>query len=134
MIHATRAQRRQLARDNDKLPDFMLPVPRQAWPIRSEGPEPVAVFRSRRFLAQVFDAHGGVLRISVCTTTLTTGGRWEDGITWDELQQIKREIGFGGRDAVEVYPPDRDVVNVANMRHLWVMPVGERLPFALRAA
>jgi hypothetical protein len=33
-------------------------------------------------------------------------------------------------DAVEVYPPAGDVVNVANMRHLWVLR--DRLPFAWR--
>ena len=30
--------------------------------------------------------------------------------------------------AVEVFPADDQVVNVANMRHLWVLP--EPLPFA----
>ena len=29
--------------------------------------------------------------------------------------------GCGARDAVEVYPADADVVNVANMRHLWLV-------------
>lgn len=32
--------------------------------------------------------------------------------------------------AVEIYPAERDIVNVANMRHLWVLP--ERLPFGWR--
>lgn len=132
MIQSTRAQRRQLARDNAELPDAMLYVPQEAWPILSGGPAPVAVFRSRRFLAQIYAAPGGMFRVSVCATTLSPGGRWEDGITWDDLQRIKREVGFGTRDAVEVYPSDLDVVNVANMRHLWVMPASERLPFAWR--
>ena len=35
-------------------------------------------------------------------------------------QEAKRR-GCGARDAVEVYPADADVVNVANMRHLWLV-------------
>jgi hypothetical protein len=58
------------------------------------------------------------------------GDRWADNITWDELQALKTQCGYGGHDAVEVYPPTRDVVNVANIRHLWVL--AEKLPFAWR--
>lgn len=57
-----------------------------------------------------------------------------DGITWDDLQWIKRAAGYGDREAVEVYPLDDDVVNVANMRHLWILPAGQRLPFGLDRA
>jgi hypothetical protein len=28
----------------------------------------------------------------------------------------------GDKDAVEIYPADKDIVNVANMRHLIVLP------------
>lgn len=38
----------------------------------------------------------------------------------NDLQRLKRECGRGDLDAVEVYPRDCDVVNVANMRHLFV--------------
>ena len=38
-----------------------------------------------------------------------------------ELQDIKRQAGLGDYMAVEIYPKDRDIVNVANMRHLWVL-------------
>lgn len=54
-----------------------------------------------------------------------------DGITWDELQALKRQCGFGDRFAVEVYPADLDVVNVGNLRHLWVLQGA--LPFAWSA-
>jgi hypothetical protein len=44
--------------------------------------------------------------------------------------QLKRECGRGDRDAVEVYPADRDIVNVANMRRLFFPP--EPLAFKWR--
>jgi hypothetical protein len=60
-----------------------------------------------------------------------SGERWAEGITWEQLQQIKRQVGYGEFDAVEVYPDDDDVVNVSNMRHLWILEPGS-LPFAWR--
>jgi hypothetical protein len=35
---------------------------------------------------------------------------------------LKRECGRGDLDALEVYPVDPDIVNVANMRHLFFPP------------
>jgi hypothetical protein len=46
------------------------------------------------------------------------------------LQDIRNAVGFSERDAVEVFPAKNDTVNVANLRHLWIMP--EPLAFAWR--
>lgn len=53
--------------------------------------------------------------------------------SWSDVQRIKREVLWSGRDrvGVEVYPPDAEVVDQAHMYHLWVMPSGFRLPFSL---
>lgn len=118
-ILTTRAQRRKLERDNAKLPVVLCEVPRSQWP--NPGAPQLRVFRSRDFLVQEFPASAPALvRLSVCRTSIS-GDRWQDGITWDELQRLKRECGYGNADAIEVFPADIDVVNVANMRHLWVM-------------
>ena len=118
-ITATKAQRRQLERDNAKLPATLREVPRDEWP-NPTAPQ-LRVLRSRDFLVQEFAADGPArVRLSVCRTALA-GDRWQDGIAWDDLQRLKRECGYGNADAIEVFPADADVVNVANMRHLWVM-------------
>lgn len=122
-----RNARRLAAKHLDKLPITMQQVLGEQWP--SRPPKLVDVWRSKDFLAQVFLEPAGVLRISVNRVT-RRHGQWEQGITWDELMRVKREIGYADNDAVEVYPADRDIVNVANMRHLWVMP--EPLAFAWR--
>lgn len=124
----TRAQRRQLERENAKQPTRMTQVPWGQWP-SAMPPGIVAVWRSRDFLAQLY-GHEQLSRLSVCRTSIR-GDRWVDGITWDELQRVKSECGFGDVDAVEIYPADRDVVNVGNLRHLWLMR--EPIPFAWRA-
>jgi hypothetical protein len=44
------------------------------------------------------------------------------GTTWDELQAVKN-IAFGPDvTCIEVYPPQHEVVNEMNIRHLWVLP------------
>lgn len=129
MIVTSREQRRQLARDNAKLPAALVKIPRHEWPNPS-APQ-LEVWRSRDFLVQVFSGSGPCkCRLSVNRITLGDDGRWVEGISWEELQRLKRECGYANFDAVEVYPPDRDLVNVANMRHLWVLH--EPLPFAWR--
>jgi hypothetical protein len=54
----------------------------------------------------------------------------KDGITWDELQQIKNDCGFANCDAVEFYPAEMDVINTGNLRHLYVF--FEKLPLIRR--
>lgn len=131
-IVTTRAQRRELERQNAKMPRDLRLVPREEWPLEYQRGPIVRVWRSRDFLVQEYAEPAPVLvRLSVLRTTLDPkAGRWVDGITWDELQSIKSECGYGQHDALELYPPDSDVVNVANLRHLWVMR--ELQPFAWR--
>lgn len=127
----TRAERRQLARDNAKQPSALQEVPERDWPIGQPGL--AKVFRSRDFLVQQFHPNepGAPIRLSIARTSIdTTTGRWHDGITWDDLQRLKRDAGFGDFDGLEVYPRDRDTINVANMRHIFVMT--EPVPFAWR--
>ncbi len=83
-------------------------------------PRPTRVWRSRDFLVQEFAEEDGWIRMSVNRTELLETGRYRDGITWDELQGVKCAIGFGDWWGVELYPPGRCVVDVANMRHLWL--------------
>lgn len=54
----------------------------------------------------------------------------KDGISWDELQRIKNECGFEDKDAVEFYPRQKDVINTANYRHLYIY--GTPLPLVRR--
>lgn len=89
----------------------------------SEGmnPKPTEVWRSNAFLVTLYVEANGLERMSVCRTELNEVGRWVDRIMWDDLQRLKRECGRGDRCAIEVYPADQNLVNVANMRHLWFM-------------
>lgn len=83
---------------------------------------PARVWQSKKYLVQAYSESNGIVRLSINRTT-RHAGNWNDKLTWDELQDIKRDVGFGDFMAVEIYPRDKDIVNVANMRHLWVLPL-----------
>lgn len=121
----SRTQRRLLEKENARQPSALAKVPRHEWP-GFQPPTIIEVWRSRGFLVQIHMEPGGYERMSACRTT-HNGDSWVDQLTWDELMQLKRDCGRGDRDAVEVYPADCDIVNIANMRHLFFPP--ERLTF-----
>lgn len=132
MIVPSRQQRRQLARDSRDWPVALQAMARESWPIDIFDPARIAVWRSRDWLVQQFTAKSpAVARLSI-NSVVFAGKRWIDGISWEQLQLIKDEVGFGDYDAVEVFPASGDVVNVANMRHLWILR--DKLPFAWRVA
>lgn len=110
-------------------------LPPSEWPAEYVALAPKGLTRvllSGRFLVQEFaPVEGGAVRLTVNRVKRKADlSSWQDGITWDELQRLKTEAGYGDAFAVEVYPADEDLVAVANMRHLWVLP--EPPPFAWR--
>lgn len=110
------------------LPRELQQIPRHEW----EGakiPDMIDVWASKKYLVQIYDEGDGVIRLSVNRTMRRADG-WADKISWDTLQSIKDIVGYGDMFAVEVYPKNSDVVNVANFRHLWILPAP--LPFAWR--
>lgn len=81
------------------------------------------VWVSRQYLVQVFECAGYWKRLSI----RRIDGR-EIREAWDELQRIKSEVVGPEKWAVEVYPAEVELANVANMRHLWVIEPGEEPP------
>lgn len=76
---------------------------------------PNKVYQNSEFLVQVFNLDNEPTRLTV-NKVKRKGNDWADGITWDQLMQIKRLLGYASKCTVEIYPPDKDIVNVANMR------------------
>jgi hypothetical protein len=48
---------------------------------------------------------------------------------WHEMQRIKDELAGCDKTAVEVYPPAAEIIDQADMFHIWVLPGA--LPFSL---
>lgn len=53
-------------------------------------------------------------------------------IPWAEKQRIKNELFGVDRIAVEVFPAETQLVDEANMYHIWILPEGFKMPFTLK--
>lgn len=109
--------RRELMTENQQWPREMRVFHEAFEPVPGA---PIKAWRSRKFLAQLYQDKG-FLRLSVNRAEVTNDGHWKDGITWDDLQEVKRQCGFGDCWAVEIFPAEDEVVNVAAIRHLFLM-------------
>lgn len=79
----------------------------------------------------------GTLRVSVKHTSANnpsqvTSRGFAKPITWDDMQAIKDRF-WHERIAIEIYPPRDKIVDVADMRWMWVLPKGAVLPFNLQS-
>ena len=119
--NVTRKDRRALASDNRRASRELKLVRRKDWPLAAwlVSNPPSVVWRSSDFLVMLYQ-HEEKPRLSICRTSLY-GDKFADNISWDEIQRLKREAGFGEQCAIEIFPPDSAVVNVANMRHIWLV-------------
>lgn len=115
-------RRKYLREENRKCSDQLKFVPEDKWPasMKVKSVDRVGVMRSKEFLVQIFSEHG-TIRLSVNRTELEDSGRFSDGLTWDDLMRVKAECGYGHKWAVEVLPPLDEVVNVSNMRHIFML-------------
>ncbi len=107
-------------------------IPEKDWPPLTKKAQKIftskisEVWRNRKFMVLVYPEKDGIERLTCFRTLMKDdGSRFVDGITWDELQALKNECGRGDRWAMEIYPAEAKIVNVSNMRHLWVLPEGK---------
>lgn len=119
-----------IEKENNRWPEELVNVTEYDW----EGKDKniarglIEAWRSKGFYLFVYKNEDGSERLEVHRTTPDLKRqRWKDGITWDELQGLKRQCGRGAKMAIEVYPSDNDIIDVGNLRHLWI--VGDGLPF-----
>jgi hypothetical protein len=126
-----RAARKYMAEQAARYPAHLVEIPREEWsPEHRATTHLLRALRSKTHLVQVFNEghHGVLVRLSINRIGIDSKGGWLQDIPWEDLQRLKAEAGYGDSDAVEVYPRDKNVVNVANIRHLWIM--SEPLAFA----
>ena len=105
-------------------------------PFEKQTPVAGYVDSTNRWVVQVFAVDTvvdtpweGMVRVGIKFHSRTQKGL-EIEQRWSVLQEIKEDL-FPGRLAIEVYPPEAQVVDVAPMRWLWVFPAGCQLPISL---
>jgi len=50
---------------------------------------------------------------------------------WRDKQRVKDELFGPGYTAIEVMPPREELIDEADMYHIWVLPAGFLLPFTI---
>ena len=50
---------------------------------------------------------------------------------WRHFQAIKNEVAGPEREAVELFPPESELMDAANEYHLWILPVGMQSPLGI---
>lgn len=126
------AAKRELEKRTKARPLYLVEIPPEEWPTGPHIQRPLRAWQSRSFMVQEHAepdfAGRTVTRLSVNRVSLRSDGHWDEGITWEDLMRVKREAGYADSYAIEIYPRERDVQNVSNMRHLWVLsaplPIG----------
>ena len=123
-----REQRRALEKVKRQLiasyPDTLEVVPENDpnLPYSSHPQDIEHIYRSKKYTVIVWNVPAGK-KLSISRNEWDSHtGRYKDQITWDEIMEIKRQVGFGEQNAVEFYPPDSEVINIANVRHIWILP------------
>lgn len=84
-----------------------------------------AIWRNRRFLVQIWQQEGYPTCLKINRTQLDSQGQYQDGITWDEMQEIKNAVGFADQDFIEVFPKVEHFAYNYNIRHLWLLEPGQ---------
>jgi hypothetical protein len=100
-------------------------VDRKDWYIsdNKNRPDRLTAWHSEDFTVQVFTVAGGVVRLAINRNQqIFSPFLFEDGISQLDLQEIKQACGFGDWWGVEVYPPKSHILNIINVRHLWLIP------------
>ncbi len=116
-----------------KLREFTPTEMAEAVPHGPTGPSRLLrAWRSREFIVHLWLEPTGFHRLTIHRAHIDKDGQWEDGITWDQMQRLKAEAGFGDRWAVEVFPCEAELVHVSNLRHLFLMDVPP--PYAWRSS
>jgi hypothetical protein len=135
-LAVTRQQRQELAIENLRFPVTMTEIPKDdlaRMKADTLGATPIRCWRSRHFIATLWlqpcaGFPNTVRRLTIHRASITPDGEWKDGIAWTELERIKNECGFAGEWAVECYPPADQVIDIANMRHLFLPFLHAQVP------
>lgn len=108
-------------------------LPKARWPTERQPGNLKAVWISKDYLVQIYEETENVIRLSINCVKLK-GSKWVDSITWDTMQAIKDAVGFENFWAVEVFPMQQELLNLANIRYLFVSPKKPRYAWSKRGS
>lgn len=90
---------------------------------------PIAIAKNSRYQVSIYGRGGGAFGLGpivhLSIKTLDRSPRHD----WRDLQRIKNELVGPESEAVEMFPAESRLVDMANQYHLWCFPPGAVLPF-----
>lgn len=114
---------------------------REAWGVWEKRNETLAHHPLNKLCSDyIHDAYVNLVMSVQVSTHLTGWGvivhLWvrrhdQKPLIWRDMQRVKNELVGEHRVGIEVYPPSTDVIDQANVYHLWVLPEGFQLPVSL---
>lgn len=72
---------------------------------------------------------GTVEHVTISKGTGTVDGTGE--VSWSEKMRIKNELFGENRFAIEVFPKQKNLVDVCDVYHLWVFDKKQEMPFGI---
>jgi hypothetical protein len=127
MIEAEGRMRARMAKTGNWPPWEISLIPRNA--IRSSGwaSEMTTIAENKLYavLMRTITTKRG------CITHLAIRSYWGNEVPWSAKQRIKNELIGAERHAVEVFPAQSQLIDAANMYHLWVYGEDYVPPFTL---
>lgn len=119
-----RDQQREIVKGAAQRWQAMVEVPRETWPTSMMSAKPLRFWKNNKYTCIEFPSRetefGLVRHLLIQRVTAERISRW------DHLQRIKNETAGPWAVAIEMYPPESQVVNDCHVCHLWVLP--ERFP------
>ncbi|EHK57726.1 hypothetical protein MAXJ12_08384 [Mesorhizobium alhagi CCNWXJ12-2] len=122
LMRYSRQERRQILKDEQRArstgkwgPWEVVPVTPDMMGGRGWTREITRAHRNGVFCVLERQLPSGVVHLAVTSAS-------QQRPTWWEMQRIKNELGSETATAVEVYPPQSEVVDGADMFHIWLLP------------
>jgi hypothetical protein len=127
MVEISSLERNIFYANVEKMIEPFRELDRSEWfvPWQKPRPDRLTAWHSRDYTVQSFAVAGGITRLAIHRSDndfLQPCYGLRGGIPRDAIAQIKQELGFGALFGVEIYPPQPDILNVADVRHLWLLP------------
>lgn len=121
---------KQVEDERQKMPDHLVKVDLKSYYEGDPAKDGITeIWVSNSFRLAVFVHADGTEQLNIHRTHIDhENDAWKDGITWDEMMELKRQCGRGERDFFEWFPRDSNIVNNGNFRHLWLANEDGKIP------
>jgi hypothetical protein len=111
-----------MERFQEQFPEHLVLVTHLFDPIDLKNLRSTEMWASRKFHVLILENKtNGAEQLNIYRAEVDTKSkRWRDGISWEEMQELKKQCGRGDKIAFEPFPKDSEVINTNNIRHLFI--------------